>query len=47
MFFFIDSGTLSTGITFVMDRRGDPDNLKFGKSSSSIPQYKRSGGNKV
>lgn len=42
------SGTLSTGITFVMDKRGDADNLKYGQNHSyNVPVYKRSGGGRV
>lgn len=41
-------GTLSTGITFVIDKRGDTDNLKYGGNHVySVPEYKRSGGGKV
>ncbi|KAG2202419.1 hypothetical protein INT47_008890 [Mucor saturninus] len=44
----VHTGTLSTGVTFVMDRRGDKDNLKYGGNHSyDVPIYKRSGGGRV
>ncbi|KAL9542170.1 hypothetical protein MBANPS3_008745 [Mucor bainieri] len=44
----VHTGTLSTGMTFVMDRRGDADNLRYGGNHIyAIPEYKRRGGGRV
>ncbi|KAG2234395.1 hypothetical protein INT48_003622 [Thamnidium elegans] len=44
----VHTGTLSTGISFVMDRRGDSSNAKYGGNHSyTVPEYKRVGGGKV
>ncbi|CEP11433.1 hypothetical protein [Parasitella parasitica] len=44
----VHSGTLATGISFVMDGRGDADNLRYGGSHVyTIPDYKRRGGGRV
>ncbi|KAK4511241.1 uncharacterized protein ATC70_012455 [Mucor velutinosus] len=44
----VHTGTLNTGMTFVMDRRGDADNLRYGGNHIySIPEYKRRGGGRV
>lgn len=38
-------GQLETGCTFVIDKRGDLDNLKYGElERSTVPEYHRSGG---
>lgn len=42
------SGTLSTGITFVIDKRGDSDNITYGSNHVyTIPKFKRKGGGRV
>ncbi|KAF1799857.1 NRDE-2, necessary for RNA interference-domain-containing protein [Mucor lusitanicus] len=44
----VHTGTLNTGLTFVMDKRGDADNLRYGGNHIySIPEYKRRGGGRV
>ncbi|KAI7885758.1 DUF1740-domain-containing protein [Lichtheimia hyalospora FSU 10163] len=41
----LHSGQLETGCTFVIDKRGDMDNLKYGElERSTVPEYHRSGG---
>ncbi|KAI9313832.1 NRDE-2, necessary for RNA interference-domain-containing protein [Dichotomocladium elegans] len=42
------SGQLDTGLTFVIDKRGDPDNLTFGENHSyKAPSFQRSGGGQI
>ncbi|CAO0790696.1 unnamed protein product [Mucor circinelloides] len=44
----VHTGTLNTGITFVMDRKGDADNLRYGGNHIySIPEYRRRGGGRI
>ncbi|KAI7908306.1 NRDE-2, necessary for RNA interference-domain-containing protein [Cokeromyces recurvatus] len=44
----IHTGTLNTGITFTMDRRGDPDIITYGGNHAySVPIFKRCGGGRV
>ncbi|KAI9487708.1 MAG: NRDE-2, necessary for RNA interference-domain-containing protein [Benjaminiella poitrasii] len=44
----VHTGTLNTGITFVIDRKGDPDIVRYGGNHAySVPTFKRSGGGKI
>jgi hypothetical protein len=48
IFLLCVSGTLSTGITFVIDKRGDADNMVYGSNHAySIPTFKRKGGGSI